>query len=110
MSRRNAALNLGQAAPVFAAISQPVGVGARSSLSGNPDTIAEGRRSAVAAGRKDGNPRPAAGRVQHRINEAADSLPGQRNNLPPGTLDRIPPEPQADENRDPPANAPTIPT
>ncbi len=48
-------------------------------------------------------------RVEERIRSARDSLPGQRNDLPQGTLDRLPPDPQADENRDPPPNAPTIP-
>jgi hypothetical protein len=49
------------------------------------------------------------GRVEQRINSARDSLPGQRNDLPEGALDRLPPDPQGDENREPPANAPTIP-
>jgi hypothetical protein len=49
------------------------------------------------------------GRVEQRINTARDSLPGQRNDLPEGTLDRLPAEPQGDENREPPANAPTVP-
>jgi hypothetical protein len=49
------------------------------------------------------------GRVEERINTARDSLPGQRNDLPEGALDRLPAEPQGDENREPPANAPTIP-
>jgi hypothetical protein len=51
----------------------------------------------------------ADGRVEQRINSAHDSLPGQRNDLPEGALDRLPASPQGDENRDPPANAPTIP-
>jgi hypothetical protein len=38
-----------------------------------------------------------------------DRLPGQRDGLPPGALGGIPTDPQGDENRDPPANAPTIP-
>jgi hypothetical protein len=50
-----------------------------------------------------------AHRVEQRINSARDSLPGQRNDLPAGALDRLPAEPQGDENREPPANAPTIP-
>jgi hypothetical protein len=37
------------------------------------------------------------------------ALPGGRAALPPGTLRGLPPDPQGDENRDPPANAPTIP-
>ena len=49
------------------------------------------------------------GRVEQRINSAGDSLPGQRNDLPVGALDHLPAEPQGDENREPPANAPTIP-
>ena len=44
-----------------------------------------------------------------RVSGATDSLPGQRDALPPGTLRGIPPAPQGDENRDPPANAPTPP-
>lgn len=41
---------------------------------------------------------------------ADDTLPGRRADLPPGTFRRIPPEePQGDENRDPPAIAPTGP-
>ena len=49
------------------------------------------------------------GQVEQRINSARDSLPGRRNGLPEGTLGRTPAEPQGDENRDPPPNAPTIP-
>ena len=48
-------------------------------------------------------------RVEQRINSARDSLPGQRNDLPEGALDRLPAGPQGDENREPPAKAPTIP-
>jgi ferritin-like metal-binding protein YciE len=47
--------------------------------------------------------------VELRVREATDSLPGKRADLPPGTLRGMPPEPQGDENRDPPANAPTPP-
>jgi hypothetical protein len=36
-------------------------------------------------------------------------LPGKRADLPAGTIRRTPPEPQGDESRDPPANAPTGP-
>jgi hypothetical protein len=50
-----------------------------------------------------------AGWVEQMINSARDSLPGRRNALPEGTLDRLPADPQGDENREPPANAPTIP-
>lgn len=50
-----------------------------------------------------------AARVQQRISNARDSLPGERNGLPPGKLRPLPPDPQGDENRDPPRNAPTIP-
>jgi len=49
------------------------------------------------------------GRVEERIRSARDSLPGQRNGLPKGALGGVPPEPQGDENRQPPPNAPTIP-
>lgn len=38
-----------------------------------------------------------------------DDLPGRRADLPEGTLRRTPPEPQGDENREPPAIAPTGP-
>ena len=48
-------------------------------------------------------------RVAQRIRAAADSLPGERNNLPSGTLGGVPVDPQGDENRRSPANAPTIP-
>jgi hypothetical protein len=51
----------------------------------------------------------APGRVERRIESARDSLPGERNGLPEGALGGMPPEPQGDENRDPPPNAPTIP-
>jgi len=50
-----------------------------------------------------------AARVERRITEARDSLPGERNDLPEGTLPSLPVEPQGDENREPPPNAPTIP-
>lgn len=53
------------------------------------------------------NKRP--GRVERRINSARDSLPGERNDLPEGSLGNLPAEPQGDENREPPRNAPTIP-
>ena len=52
---------------------------------------------------------PKRNRVEQRINSAPDSLPGERNDLPEGTLGGVPPEPQGDENRDPPPNAPIIP-
>jgi len=52
---------------------------------------------------------PKRGRVERRINSARDSLPGERNGLPEGALGGLPADPQGDENRDPPANAPTIP-
>jgi hypothetical protein len=52
-------------------------------------------------------PRPS--RVERRINSARDSLPGERNDLPAGALGGVPAEPQGDENREPPPNAPTIP-
>lgn len=48
-------------------------------------------------------------RVEHRVGTARDSLPGQRASLPEGTLGGVPPDPQGDENRDPPSNAPTPP-
>jgi hypothetical protein len=52
-------------------------------------------------------PRPES--VERRINTARDSLPGQRDGLPEGALGGLSPEPQGDENRDSPPNAPTIP-
>jgi len=48
-------------------------------------------------------------RVERRIRNARDSLPGERNDLPDGALGGVPVEPQGDENRPPPPNAPTIP-
>jgi len=36
-------------------------------------------------------------------------LPGERNDLPAGALGGVPVDPQGDENREPPPNAPTIP-
>jgi hypothetical protein len=52
---------------------------------------------------------PRRERIEQRINSARDGLPGERNDLPDGALPGVPPEPQGDENRDPPPNAPTIP-
>jgi hypothetical protein len=49
------------------------------------------------------------GRLEERIRSSRDSLPGRRNALPEGALGGLPPEPQGDENRKPPPNAPTIP-
>jgi hypothetical protein len=49
------------------------------------------------------------GHVEQRIGNARDSLPGERNDLPEGALGGVPVEPQADENRPPPPNAPSIP-
>jgi hypothetical protein len=49
------------------------------------------------------------GRVEQRIGSARDSLPGERNDLPEGALGGVPVDPQGDENRPPPRNAPTIP-
>ena len=50
------------------------------------------------------------GRVEQRIGNARDSLPGERNDLPEGALRGVPVEPQGDENRPPPPNAPSIPS
>jgi hypothetical protein len=47
-----------------------------------------------------------SGRIERRIKTARDSLPGERNDLPEGALGGVPTEPQGDENRDPPPNAP----
>jgi len=49
------------------------------------------------------------GRVEDRIRNARDSLPGMRDALPKGALGGLPTYPQGDENRDPPAGAPTSP-
>jgi hypothetical protein len=49
-------------------------------------------------------------RVERRINTARDSLPGERNDLPEGALRGVPTGPQGDENRDPPPDAPIIPS
>jgi hypothetical protein len=35
---------------------------------------------------------PKRNRVEQRINSARDSLPGERNDLPEGTLRGVPPE------------------
>lgn len=48
-------------------------------------------------------------RIERRVRFGRDSLPGQRNDLPEGALGRLPTDPQGDENRTPPPNAPTIP-
>ena len=47
------------------------------------------------------------GRVDQRIGNARDSLPGERNDLPEGALGGVPVEP--DEHR-PSPNAPSIPS
>jgi len=49
------------------------------------------------------------GRLEERMRTSRDSLPGRRNALAKGALGGLPPEPQGDENRKPPPNAPTIP-
>ncbi len=49
------------------------------------------------------------GRVEDRIRNARDSLPGTRDALPKGALGGVPTDPQGDENREPPAGAPTPP-
>jgi hypothetical protein len=49
------------------------------------------------------------GRVEQRIGNARDSLPGERNDLPEGALGGVPVDPQGDENRPAPPNAPSIP-
>ena len=51
--------------------------------------------------RSDGRERGQPGRVEQRVRNARDSLPGQRDALPQGTLRERPPEPQGDENRQP---------
>ena len=47
--------------------------------------------------------------VEERIRSAHDTLPGRRDALPNGALGGLPPDPQGDENRPAPPNAPTIP-
>jgi hypothetical protein len=49
------------------------------------------------------------GRVEQRIGNPHDSLPGERDDLPEGALGGVPVDPQGDENR-PPPNAPSIPS
>jgi len=49
------------------------------------------------------------GRVEQKIRFSRDTLPGQRDGLVEGSLGGMPTDPQGDENRDPPRNAPTIP-
>lgn len=94
----------------------------------NPGNFAQDRERAAVAGRKGGQHSHGgehrAGRtvdkpsvvpldrktaVETRIREARDSLPGRREGLPEGALGQLPADPQGDENREPPANAPTIP-
>jgi hypothetical protein len=50
------------------------------------------------------------GRVDQRIGNARDSLLGERNDLPEEASGGVPVEPQADEHRPPPPNAPSIPS
>ena len=40
---------------------------------------------------------PRRSKVEQRINTARDSLPGERNDLPAGSLGGLPTDPQADE-------------
>jgi hypothetical protein len=49
------------------------------------------------------------GRIEERIRSARDSLPNRRDDRPNGALGGVPPDPQADENREPPAGAPIVP-
>lgn len=49
------------------------------------------------------------GTIEWWLQSHRDGMPGGRDALPPGTLPGIPCDPQADENREPPPNAPTIP-
>jgi hypothetical protein len=53
--------------------------------------------------------RPAERAVGPDLRSNINPLPGRRDGLPAGSLRGLPPDPQGDENRDPPANAPTIP-
>ncbi len=48
------------------------------------------------------------GRVEDRIRNALDSLPGMRDALPKGALGGVPTDPQGDENREPPAGAANV--
>jgi hypothetical protein len=56
---------------------------------------------------KETRPVQPAGRAPE--NPDGDRLPGRRDGLPAGALGGLPPSPQGDENREPPANAPTLP-
>jgi hypothetical protein len=51
--------------------------------------------------RPEDDARRRPGRVAQRVREARDSLPGERDALPPGTLPEPNSEPQGDENREP---------
>jgi hypothetical protein len=46
---------------------------------------------------------------EERIRSARDSWPGRRDGLPKGALGGPPADQQGDENREPPAGAPSIP-
>lgn len=77
----------------------------------NPGNFAQDREKAVDAGRRGGQHSQATDNVpvEQRIRRQ-DGMPGQRDALTPGSLGSgTPAQPQGDENRDPPAHAPTIP-
>jgi hypothetical protein len=48
-------------------------------------------------------------RVAERLRFTKDSLPGRRDGLPKGALGGLPRDPQGDEHREPPPEAPTVP-
>ena len=65
--------------------------------------------SSVPGGNSVTGGNPINGQAEERIRFRKDSLPGRRDALPPGSLPGVPADPQADENREPPPNAPQIP-
>jgi len=79
--------------------SNPDGTGGNSVTGGN----------STAGGKSVSGGNPVNGQVEERMRFRKDSLPGRRDALPPGSLPGVPTDPQADENREPPPNAPQIP-
>jgi hypothetical protein len=47
--------------------------------------------------------------VEEHLQTVRDGLPGRRDALKPGALGGVRVDPQGDENRDPPTDAPTMP-
>ena len=78
----------------------------------SPGNFARDPARAAEAGRRGGERSHGTGRlrsVEDRLTGNGVRMPGQRDALPPGTVAPPPLEPQGDENRDPPPNAPIIP-